>query len=312
MGGFDSGTFDIGTGTNPNRSDGGGNSVTDAATGKLDASDAALLFTIDAGPDCHPVVNDETLSAEAVGLPSSGLALWLRADHGIYGATTGGGNPAVCAWQDLSGGTTVLAGASRPSLIANGIGTQAAVQFSAAEQVLTTGGVLGIASTSPRTMIAVERLTSANGRFNPVMQGQGASLGAYVAIDANTWQTQGNLEGVYITNNSYDTGTATTTAGARIHVLTVESTMTVGTALPGTIDYRINGAAQTLSLRQGSGNFEDFSGANFTAVGLFGTASMGGTTTGALVSEVLVYGRALTLVEKQMVEAVLKARYAIP
>ena len=31
----------------------------------------------------------------------------------------------------------------------------------------------------------------------------------YIHIDANTWQTQGSLEGSYVTNNSFDTSAAT-------------------------------------------------------------------------------------------------------
>jgi hypothetical protein len=315
---FESGTFDV---ASPPPS--GGDASTDA--GLADAADAASasdadadaatpLFAIDAGPGCHPVTSETTLSAAAAGLPAAGLALWLRADHGVYASTIDGGAPAVCAWLDLSGGTTILARSvptAGPAWLATGIGANAAIQFSASTQALVTGGVLGIGATSARTFVAVEKLTSANGRFDPLQQGQGGSPGTYISIDANTWMTLGSLEGAYVTNNSFDTAAATTTAGARVHVLTV-GTMSVGTPQAGAIAYRIDGQSMPLSLRAGSGSFEDFSGANYTAVGGFGTPSMGGTTTGGLVAEVLVYDRALTASEILAVEAALKARYATP
>jgi hypothetical protein len=316
---FESGTFDV---ASPPPTEGG--SSTDAGLADVTAdapSDAGAgadvgtpLFTIDAGPDCHPVGSATTLSAAAAGLPAAGLALWLRADHGVYGSTSGAGATEVCAWLDLSGGTTVLASSGptgRPAWVATGIGGSAAIQFSASTQALVTAGVLGIGATSARTFVAVEKLTSANGRFDPLQQGQGGSPGTYISIDANTWQTLGSLEGSYVTNNSFDTAVATTTANARVHVLTVGS-MTVGAPQAGTIDYRIDGQSMPLSLRAGSGNFEDFSGANYTAVGGFGTPSMSGTTTGGLVAEVLVYNRALAASETLAVEAALKARYATP
>jgi hypothetical protein len=310
---FDAGGFDVGS-VSPAE---GGPSVgtTDGGPDAADAAEAGSLFTVDAGSDCHPITSQETLSAAGAGLPADGLSLWLRADRGVYGASTEAGAPAVCAWLDLSGGTTVLTNSTppaRPTWQTTGIDGQAAVQFGTTEQVMTTAGVLGIGATSPRTLIAVERLTSGNGRFNPIMQGQGGTPGTYISIDANTWQTAGSLEGVYVTNNSFDTALATSTTATRVHVLTVGATMTVGASLTGAVDYRVNGQVQTLSKRAGSGNFESFADANFTAVGVFGTPSTGGTVTGGLVAEVLVYGRALSVNERQAVEAALKTRYAIP
>ena len=311
---FESGTFDVAS-PPPSEAGGGADASTDAglADAASDAAEAGTpLFAFDGGPDCHPITSVTTLSAAGAGLPAAGLVLWLRADHGIYGSTSGGGAPKVCAWLDLSGGTTVLgstASTAGPAWLATGIGGKPGLQFSASTQALVTAGVLGISATSARTFIAVERLTSGNGRFDPIQQGQGGSPSVYIQIDANTWMTQGSLEGTYVTNNSFDTSAATTTADARVHVLTVGA-ISVGAPLAGSVDYRIDGQSMPLSLRAGSGSFEDFAGANYTAVGGFGTPSMGGTTTGGIVAEVLVYNRALTTVEAQAVEAALKARYA--
>ena len=69
-------------------------------------------------------------------------------------------------------------------------------------------------------------------------------------------------------NNAYDSALATTTAAPRIHVYTIQ-TMTVGTPVLPSIDYRVDGATQTLTRTSGglgNGNFENFSTANYTSV----------------------------------------------
>jgi hypothetical protein len=130
-------------------------------------------------------------------------------------------------------------------------------------------------------------------------------------IDANPYGTTGNFEGVYMTSNAFDTNTATMASAARVHVYTV-SAMTVGTPIIGSVDYRINGISQTLTLLSGGsdGTFQDFSPANFTAVGASYTSSTG-VGPDALVAEVLVYDRALSVAERAEVEAALDSRYGI-
>ena len=67
----------------------------------------------------------------------------------------------------------------------------------------------------------------------------------------------------------------------------------------------MNGATQSLTRTPGglgNGNFEDFSGANYTAVG--GCAD-------AFLAEALIYDRALSITERGTVEAALEARYGI-
>ena len=81
--------------------------------------------------------------------------------------------------------------------------------------------------------------------------------------------------------------------------------MTPGTAILGAIDYRVNGATQSLTRTSGglgNGNFEDFSGANYTLIG---------GCTDAFIAEALVYDRALSTTERGTVEAALEARYGI-
>lgn len=202
--------------------------------------------------------------------------LWLRGDRGVYALAPSG-------WLFTGSITTPALGIS---------------------------GALGIAPTSPRTYVTVETIVAGNGRFNPILQGLGGSLGTYLSIGTNAWQTAGNRERVYMTNNSYDTATATSPGTARVHIMTTSS-MTVGDPVPSALDYRINGQTQTLSLRAGSNQINDFTGADFTSVGAAETSSTG-VTSDARLAEVIVYDRALTATEKAAAETALKARYAIP
>ena len=250
-------------------------------------------------------------------MPANGLVLWLRADRGVYtvaddaGSDDAAAGPSVCAWADQSGNGWLLTGqpSALPTLAPSGIGGQAAIVFGSGT-TLQTSGVLGMSPTSPRTFVAVETLVRASGRFDPILQGQLGSAGTYVSIDANTWETVGNGEGVYMPQNSIQASTATSAGAARVHAYTISS-MVIGTAFASAIDYRVNGVTQTLTVRQGGGTVQDFTGANFTAVDPVIASSTGAPPSG-MVAEVLVYDRALSLAERAAVEGVLEARYGIP
>ena len=270
--------------------------LTDGGDASADAAETEPPY--DAGADCLAPSNEAALSATGAGLPASGLVFWLRGDHGVYKTAAN----AVCAWADQSGHHQLLGNVStRPTWAPTGLGGQAAVHFT--NQLMATSGVLGIAPTSPRTIIAVSTLVSTTQRFQAFVQGQSGSAGTYLGLDTNTFNTAGSREGVYAMNNGYDSALATA-ATPRVHVYTI-STMTPGTPVLAGIDYRVNGATMTLTRTPaglGNGNFEDFSGANATSVG----------GPDAFIAEVLVYDRALTIDERVAVEAALKTRYGIP
>lgn len=279
----------------------------DAASDASDAGAGDTLPEVDAGTGCLSPGPQVALSAAAEGLPTAGLVLWVRADRGVYKTAQN----EVCGWQDQTGQAGLLRpSVTRPAWQTAGVGGKPSILFSVSGQDLYVSGTVGIAATSARTFIAVSQLVNPAGRFHPVLQGEGGSAGTYVGIDANTWQTAGNLEGVYVTNNSYDT-TLATASTPRVHVMTL-STLTPGTAVTAALDYRVNGAPQTFSLKSGSGTIADFSAANFTTVGdVSGTPSAGAAGGTGAVAEALVYDRALTPDERLAVEAALKARYGI-
>jgi hypothetical protein len=287
-----------------------------------DSSPASPTVAFDAGPGCQPATAQGTLSPTVEGVPASGLLLWLRADQGVYtlasdaGAPTGDAGaaaPQVCAWVDSSGGGWVLQNetAAAPTWTADSGGGHPAIEFASTMSALQTAGVLGLDPTSPRTFVAVETLKNAGGRFEPVGQGQTGSPGTYIMIDANPYETAGNLEGVYMTSNAFDTALATTALATRVHVYTISS-MTVGTPIVPSVDYQVNGSPQTLTLLPGGsdGTFQDFSAADFTSVGSSYTSTTG-VGPDAFVSEVLVYGRALTAGERTSVAQALGARYGV-
>jgi hypothetical protein len=271
-----------------------------------DASDAAFEAAppFDVGNGCDPPpLTEAPLVPATEGVPAAGLVLWLRGDRGVY--KTPDAN-AVCAWADQSGHDFLLSNAgTRPTWVSGAVGAKDAVHFLSTPP-LATGGVVGIAPTSGRTFVAVVSLVSTTARFEAVFQGQAASPGTYLGFDANTFLTAGSREGVYMTNNGYDSSLATSTS-PRVHVYTIK-TMTPGLPVLSNVEYRVNGVVQTLTRTGGglgNGNLEDFSAANVTVVG--GPASGDG-----IVAEVLVYDHALTDTDKTAVEAALKTRYGIP
>jgi hypothetical protein len=210
----------------------------------------------------------------------------------------------VCRWDDVSGNgqSFTPASATPPTRIADGFGTTPAVSFNGSAQNLSRAGVLGIGATSARTVAVYSQTSDTTHRFESFFQGQGGSPGIYFGLDANTYMTAGNLEGVYVTDNSFDSDLATTTNG-RTHILSISS-FVAGTALPGALVYEVDGTPRTLTLRTGSGTVEDFSNANFTSIG-YGAAGF----TGGMIGEVIVYDRALTALERTTIEQYFAARF---
>ncbi len=272
------------------------------AAGAGGAAGSATDPIVDVGVGCVPPPALPRLSPTSAGLPKDGLVLWLRADRGVYATES----QRVCAWADQSGHQHLFLakGQARPLWGAATVGTQPAIFFDAATNYLSVSGVLDIAPAAGRTFVAVVQLVNTTARFSAVMQGVGNSPGTYINLDANTFSTAGSLEGAYLTNNAYD-AKLPTSATPRVHVLSA-STMVPGTPVLSALDYRINGATQTLTRTAGglgNGKIEDFSAANFTLVGLGKSAMM---------AEVLVYDRALSVDERAAVEKALSVRYAIP
>lgn len=265
-----------------------------------DAADA------DAGPQFDdagcPLPTGVTADLTDAGFTTTGLALWLRADLGV--ATTDGG--AVCRWDDVSGNNRafVPGTATPPSLAATALKNKPAVTFSGPGQHMVRGDVLGIAGTAGRTVAVFAQSNDTTHRYQFFHQGV-TSPGTYFGLDANTFQTVGSREGVYVTNNAYDSNIATSTA-AHAHILSISSFAAGGT-LPGVLVYEIDGTVTTLTRTPGglgNGKVEDFSTANVT---FFGAGVSG--YTGGKIGELLVWDHALTAPERLAVEQYFQARF---
>lgn len=282
--------------------------IADASAAALDASVATADSgfsepNVDAGSGCALLSSQHTSAAQA-GLPTLGLAIWLRADQGVYKNQ----NNEVCAWVDHSGaGHALLSNfGQRPLYVPAATNELPSIRFTGGGRPLSISGVLGIAPQSGRSFIAVQKLVNTSARSQAIIQGQGGTPGTYVAIDTNTFQTSGSKQGVYVTNNAYDSDVPTST------VLQIQgffvNPMVVGTAVLPSVSYRINGIPAKLTRNAGglgNTNFETFSGANFTSVG------QGQASSDYSLSEILIYDRALSIQEATQVEAALFARYSI-
>jgi hypothetical protein len=169
---------------------------------------------------------------------------------------------------------------------------------------VTRPGALGIPAASARTVAVYTKTSDTTHRFQSFLQGTVGTPGIYFGIDANTFLTSGSREGVYVTDNSYDSDIATTTNGRSL-VLSINS-MVAGTAVPAALTFSVDGIVRTLTLtNSNAGNVvEDFSSANFTSVGYGPTGFTGG-----YVGEVIVYDRELTTLERTMIEQHFASRF---
>jgi hypothetical protein len=280
-------------------------SSTDAG-GEAGGEDAAVA---DAGTPCLAPDGEAPLSATTEGFPTQGLVLWLRADHGVSKTA----DQSVCAWADQSGAGVVLQGndSARPIWSATAVGAQAGIDFTTGE-ALRYAGDLGTGAGGARTFVVVQQLVSTTGRFQAI--GQAGQQGGAIAIDTNTWQTQGSLYGVYADDTSYDSTQPTSTAPS-VHVLTVDS-IVADAAIAGAIDYRVDGKSLALTARSGTGDFAGLAGSISTYVGSAIAGGQGSPTDAAptlpaeaIVTEVLVYDRALAPDERSALESALATRY---
>lgn len=300
---------DTGAGSDAGSADAGSADAGSVDAGSVDAG------AVDAGfPDASVAYDDAGCSLPAAvvlnptdaGLPADGLRLWLRADTAV--SVTAAGE--VCRWNDVSGlgNDFTPATTTRPLWVATGLNDHPAVSFPGPNRYLTRAGVLGIPPAAGRTVALIGLNPDLTHRFLYFEMGKVGTPGTYFSIDTNTFNTTGGKEGAYLTNNAYDADLATA-AEVRTHVLSV-STLDAGTALPGALQYSVNGTVRTLTRTSGGlGNstVEDFSGADTTLLG-YGVSGF----TGAVMGDVLVYDRPLTVSERTAVEAYLRARYPTP
>ena len=280
---------------------------TSGDTGTGTQSDASSDGGADsAGDSGCPVSTGPTSPLADAGFPTTGLSLWLRADHGV--ATLDGG--AVCRWDDQSGNNYAFTPktSTPPTLDPVGLRSYPAVSF-VGDSELSRPDVLGLDATSARTVAVYGMATDLTHRFQYFFQGQSGSAGLYFGLDQNTYQTAGSLEGVYTPINSFDSNIPTASV-ARAQIFSISS-LAAGTPLPGAIVYDVDGTLATLTLTSGPGQVESFSAANYTSLGSTVGIS-GGPFGGAVLGELMVWNRVLTDTERASVESHFLAHFPIP
>lgn len=236
-----------------------------------------------------------------VGIPA-GMAVWLRADMGVSRDTDG----LVCEIDDLSGNGhdfTQLSAGARPSVAT--IGLQPAIEYTGGKS-MTRLDVMGLSPTATRTIFAVVQLDVTDARSTFIHQGTLANNHTDLGPEANTFNSAGNLWGLYMTGNAYDSQIAATTDPSII-VWKIDS-MTIGQPILDHLSGRVSGLDMTLTRTpagSGDGNIEDFTAADQS---FFGYSN---PDQDYQIAEAILYGRTLTAREVGQVEAYLSARYGI-
>ena len=227
-------------------------------------------------------------------VPSNGLQIWFRADAGV---TTSGSS--VSQWADQSGnGRTASQGtaSSRPTLVAGAVNGLPAVQFDGSNDFLTfTYPVNGL---SEMTLVLVSACTQ-----DQTGGGSNAQNSAVFWDETTSWGT------VYLspfqTNVKFRFGTTQTgNLPAYTRPASLGSSYSISVSeKDGTTDsLYVNG---TLVVSEGS-KLSTIAGC--TDTGYVGRGH-NNTYFPGLVSEVLVYSRALTDSERQALEQYLDTRY---
>ncbi len=270
----------------------------------LDAADIAEIYF--AGRDgtyfvCPELCGDPAPAAGS-NVPTNGLVAWYRSDVGPQTDAAG----LMCSWCDQSAARQDLfqSDATRRPTTTTGVTNAPTVRFDL-NDVFFESGDMTIPATAGRTYVIVFRNHALAPRVSPVRQGRFGTPGTYLQIEANTFMTSGQRYGVYVTNNSYDSTTVTTTAAPHLHVMEMNS-MTVGLQILSEVSYWIDGTLQSLTRNPGGlGNntIQSFA-ADFFSVGASGTG-------GVDIHEVLIYDRPLTIAERAAIQAELTTRHGL-
>lgn len=275
----------------------------------LGAQDDLVVLADLLSPDLAPLVTGcqppppyVPLDPVVADIPSTTLALWIRADVGL----SLDDQSRVCSADDQSGNGhhfTQVTPTSRPTV--GTLSSLPAIAYTGLQE-LSHADVLGIDPLSPRTIYVVFEMDATSARTTPFMQGDLTTNDIYLGVDANTFMTSTNKYGVYMTGNAYD-GDVATDGDPRIQSQRIDS-MEVGEPILDHMTSRLNGKQLALTETPGGTGdqtFFDFSGASSSSIGYPRSGQ------DYQVAEVLVWSSALTTEEIGKVEAYLSARYGI-
>jgi hypothetical protein len=215
--------------------------------------------------------------------PTSGLALWLKADTGVVTNGT-----AVTQWKDqtVNGNIASQANTSdQPALVPNTLNGHAVVRFNGSSDYLATSSV--VSTSSPFTIFVVSTLGNAPG---PIYNGNsaGSGYGLYCQNTADYGALYGGR-----TNLTFG---ATVTSGEQLQEIeNISSNVTT---------FYQNG---TQSGNTASSGLNTPTGATYIG----GVNSNASNLFSGDIAEVLIYNRALSTSERQQVEQYLLTQYGI-
>jgi hypothetical protein len=212
----------------------------------------------------------------------------------------------ISAWADQSGngynlGTVSGAQAIYKTADLNGLG---GVQLDGVTSQLRIASMLGLTNGQGRTVAIVYKVPSASNSSTAFVQGVSGSTTNNWSLDANTQSTAGTKFGFRDQPSTFDL-TAACDTSYHLHYVAM-STMAVNVGISTTTAYRIDQAAQTLTLLGGTGVYVTKASANFTGFGFFPAAT--DTQRASTVVEAVVYDHALSTTDRDSLETYLKGK----
>lgn len=233
----------------------------------------------------------------------SGAILWLRADLGI---TLNGSN--ISAWADQSGAandaTQAVAG-KQPLWVAGGFsGNRPCARFDGVDDSMTLAA-LDMSSSSGATMfLAIKSITGVGtGAWFEVRVNISAAPG--LMMGQAFFDPQGEEFGSKFSGTIYGAITATSlNTDPHYYCGRVDST------LPAANEHTLRRDGATLSTAYSSGPLEQTGNLGNTGHSIGGRDDSG-LFANVDIAEIIIYGRAISDAERNLVEAYLAARYSI-
>lgn len=248
----------------------------------------------------------------------SGLQLWLDAadTSTLFDATSGGSLPAnnggVARWVDKGPNAfafTQGTANNRPARKTQQLNGLDGIYFDGSNDCLycnanvfdTTVSLMAVAAFDNNTSRrAVVDLNTVDGSFF-----------RNFTLEQNTGSTAGNRYGFYASNQSFDSGTATS-SGAKLFCVTADATS--GNGIVANTTYRVSGVATTLTRMSGTGSYLSYTSTNGVMIGSFNDG--GANTFAALgmlghIYEVIVYNVRLTTDQIGFIERYLARKWGI-
>jgi hypothetical protein len=234
----------------------------------------------------------------------------------LFDATTGGSTPlhngAVARWMDKSiNGFAFTQGTAnnRPLRITNAIGTRSGLDFDGSNDVLYAAANVFDTNVSVFAVLKFDT-TARKAAFD---LNTGAGNFRHFNLEANTVGSANRL-GLYASNAAYDTPHVFNT---NTNIFCITANASSGNSVIENTSYRVNGKAETLTLRAGaSATYADYAAAasigvmiggyNDAGAQAFPSANMDGR-----IYEIAVYNRVLSASELALLETYLSLKWGV-